>query len=354
VTPTPSITPSFTPTNSITPSITPSFTPTPSITPSFTPTTTPSITPGLDPEASAFIDAVGGLSAQEQTAIRTLVNSLKIEGIWSGLTAFYPFVGTTLTQGAYNLIDPRNTNDAYRLAFSEPVGANWFMSNGLNANFTSDNSVNRHIRTYWHQNRSLVPYTGSNSCSDCKGFKAFGVDVINGNGYVVGEYATLGNSANNAINKNGFSNNTFWSINPPYSYTVGATSFFSTGNFGVPSGNFNNRLTSHVAAWKNVVSTGNGGIYYEWSNAAGTVKNQDNVPSSNPNSFAFSGSWELIFGNSTYQVSNNDAFYGKISSAYIAGGENALNAFAPSGTTGFTKMTTLTTIMKQFATDLGR
>ncbi len=228
------------------------------------------------------------------------------------------------------------------------------MSNGLNANLTSDNSVNRHIRTYWHQNRSLVPYTGSNNCSDCKGFKAFGVDVINGNGYVVGEYATLGNSATNYIDKNAFSNNTFWSVNPPYSYAVGGTSFFSIGNLGAPSGNFNNRLTSHVATWKNVVSTGNGGIYYEWSNAAGTVKNQDNVPSSNPNSLAFTGSWELMFGNTTYQVSNSNAFYGKISSAYIAGGENALNAFAPSGTTGFTKMTTLTTIMKQFATDLGR
>ena len=214
----------------------------------------------------------------------------------------------------------------------------------------------RLIRTHWHQNRSLVPYTGENSCSDCKGFKAFGVDVINGNGYVVGEYITsLGNSATNYIDKNNFFNNTFWSVNPPGGYTVGGNSVFSSGSFGAPSGGGAQRLTSHLAAWKNVVSTGNGGIYYEWSNAAGTAKNQDNVPSSNPNSLAFSGSYELMFGNINAATgTNSNAFYGKISSAYIAGGENALNAFAPSGTTGFTKMTTLTTIMKQFATDLGR
>jgi hypothetical protein len=57
----------------------------------------------VDPDAQAFITAAGITNPTQQTAINTLVVSLKANGIWTKMKAIYPMVGGTGLQHSYNL-----------------------------------------------------------------------------------------------------------------------------------------------------------------------------------------------------------------------------------------------------------
>jgi hypothetical protein len=72
--------------------------------------------PAFDPDAQAFITATG-ISGTDATAINTLVVDLKAYGIWNKMEVIYPFVGGTATTNKYNLIDPQDTDGAYRINF---------------------------------------------------------------------------------------------------------------------------------------------------------------------------------------------------------------------------------------------
>lgn len=78
------------------------------------------LTVGTDPDAQAFIDATG-ISGSNATAITTLVTDLKGYGVWGKLQAAYPFIGGTATTNKYNLINPADTDAAFRLTFSGGV-----------------------------------------------------------------------------------------------------------------------------------------------------------------------------------------------------------------------------------------
>ena len=89
----------------------------------------------LDPDAQAFITAAAITNPTQQTAINTLVVSLKANGIWTKMKALYPFVGGTASSHKFNLKNPLDTNAAFRLSF---VGgwthsANGALPNGVNA-----------------------------------------------------------------------------------------------------------------------------------------------------------------------------------------------------------------------------
>jgi hypothetical protein len=68
-----------------------------------------------DSDAEAFIAATNATG--QAGPIRTLVASLKAAGLWSKLKAVYPFAGSTATSHKFNLKDPRDSDDAYRLNF---------------------------------------------------------------------------------------------------------------------------------------------------------------------------------------------------------------------------------------------
>ena len=72
----------------------------------------------VDADATAFIAAAGITNLTQASAINTLVNELKAYGLWSKMKAIYPFVGGTATSHKWNLKDPRDLNEAYRLVFS--------------------------------------------------------------------------------------------------------------------------------------------------------------------------------------------------------------------------------------------
>lgn len=70
------------------------------------------------PEVVAFINAAGITDTTQISALVTLVESAKSNSWWDKCKAIYPFVGGTANSHKYNLKDPRDANDAFRLTFS--------------------------------------------------------------------------------------------------------------------------------------------------------------------------------------------------------------------------------------------
>jgi hypothetical protein len=71
-----------------------------------------------DADAYNFLSTASVSGIPEQIAINTLVTDLKSYGVWDKMKAIYPMVGGTANTHKFNLKDPRDTNDAFRLAFS--------------------------------------------------------------------------------------------------------------------------------------------------------------------------------------------------------------------------------------------
>lgn len=94
----------------------------------------------VDPDAQAFITAAGITNPTQQTAINTLVVSLKANGIWTKMSAIYPFVGGTAFAHKFNLKNPADTNAAFRLVFS----GGWTHS----ANGITGNKINTFANTF--------------------------------------------------------------------------------------------------------------------------------------------------------------------------------------------------------------
>jgi hypothetical protein len=92
-------------------------------------------TPTFDADAQAFITAAAITDPTQQTAINTLVVSMKGYGVWTKMKALYPMVGGTASQHKFNLKNPLDTNAAFRLVFNggwthSSTGA---LPNGINS-----------------------------------------------------------------------------------------------------------------------------------------------------------------------------------------------------------------------------
>jgi hypothetical protein len=88
---------------------------------------------GTDPDALAFfarVTAAGGtLSANEQTAVNTLVVQMKLDGIWTKMKAIYPMVGASAAACAQNLKSA---------SFTGVFNGGWtFSSTGVTGNGTN-------------------------------------------------------------------------------------------------------------------------------------------------------------------------------------------------------------------------
>jgi len=115
---------------------------------------------GTDPDAQAFITATG-ISGTNATATNQLVLDLKSANIWTKMKAVYPMVGGTATTHKFNLINPQDTNAAFRLVFSGggTHSSNGYLPNGVNsyadtflAPTTSLTNNNTHISFYSRTN----------------------------------------------------------------------------------------------------------------------------------------------------------------------------------------------------------
>jgi len=96
---------------------------------------------GWDADALAFIAAASITNSIEKNAINTYVKGLKSAGLWTLITALYPFVGSNSTSNRYNLINP----STFLLTFSGGVTHN---SDGVTFNGSSG-----------YANTGLIPST---------------------------------------------------------------------------------------------------------------------------------------------------------------------------------------------------
>lgn len=78
----------------------------------------PPLAPPLDDDVQAFLAAADIDDPTVEEAISTLVATLKADGIWDKLHAFWPLVGGNAFAHKFNLIDPRDDDAAYRLTFA--------------------------------------------------------------------------------------------------------------------------------------------------------------------------------------------------------------------------------------------
>lgn len=74
-----------------------------------------------DADVIAFIKATGITGGTEFSAVNYLVIALKNKKLWDKIIALYPFVGSTATAHKYNLKDPRDVNDAFRIVWAGGV-----------------------------------------------------------------------------------------------------------------------------------------------------------------------------------------------------------------------------------------
>ena len=71
-----------------------------------------------DSDTQAYLDA-SGLDESFAPALDGLVLGLKAAGLWAKMTAVYPFIGGTADLHKWNLIDPRDADDAFRLTYRD-------------------------------------------------------------------------------------------------------------------------------------------------------------------------------------------------------------------------------------------
>jgi hypothetical protein len=88
---------------------------------------------GIDSDAQRFIDATVTTNPTIITALDTLVVGLKDYGIWYKLHYYYPFIGGTATSTKFNLINPIDSDSAFRITWNGGVTfTNGVLSNGTN------------------------------------------------------------------------------------------------------------------------------------------------------------------------------------------------------------------------------
>jgi hypothetical protein len=114
---------------------------------------------GFDSDAAAYFTAAGITDTTQKQAVNTLVLSLKANSLWTKFTALYPMVGGSATSHKFNLINPADTNGAFRLSFSggwvhssqgaKPNGTTGFADTFINVSTSIANfGTNSHMMFY--------------------------------------------------------------------------------------------------------------------------------------------------------------------------------------------------------------
>lgn len=145
--------------------------------------------PVIDPDAQAFITAAAITDPTQISALNTLVVDMKAASIWTKMKAVYPFVGGTASTHKWNLKDPRDLDEAFRLTFSggwthASTGALPNGSNGFADTKLSPLSV-------LQQNNNSIGYYNINSTALVNTYNGVG----NPNWFIIG----TGDSTNRRI-----------------------------------------------------------------------------------------------------------------------------------------------------------
>ena len=100
-----------------------------------------------DPDAFRFIEVANITSSVQVTAVNTLVVGLKTANLWNKMQAIYPYVGGNAFSHKWNLKDPRDLDDAFRLQY---IGAITHTSTGIS-------TAGGYMETYWNPSEALSP-----------------------------------------------------------------------------------------------------------------------------------------------------------------------------------------------------
>lgn len=137
--------------------------------------------PGFDADAQAFITAASITDPTQQNAINTLVVGLKAQSLWAKMKAVYPFVGGTASSHKFNLINPVDSDAAFRLVFNGgwthsatgvlPNGTNGYASTKLNL---KNNLTNNNTHLGFYSRTSTI----SNGVRDFAAFQGAGLPAM--------------------------------------------------------------------------------------------------------------------------------------------------------------------------------
>jgi hypothetical protein len=153
-------------------------------------------------ETNTFLYSSEITDNTQKNAINTLVSDLKTAGIWTKMKAVYPFVGGTASTHKWNLINPQDTDAAFRLTFAggwihsstgaKPNGVNGF-ANTYFSPATSALLNSHHFSLYLRQNESskcqfgaTINNAGLNGSASFLNFSGNSVYGINQIGYTAG------------------------------------------------------------------------------------------------------------------------------------------------------------------------
>jgi hypothetical protein len=139
-----------------------------------------------DVNARLFLGATNIQDATITSAVDTLVQGLKTDGVWSKLKAVYPFVGGTATTHKFNLANALDEDSAFRLTFNGGVthSINGIQGNGTNgyadtflrpATHLTNNSLS--IGLYTRDN--FISASSEMGCSDIGFLPIIGLAVKN-------------------------------------------------------------------------------------------------------------------------------------------------------------------------------
>ena len=113
----------------------------------------------FDNSTNSFITAANITNFNQQYIIDTLVRGLKIYGLWDKMYAVYPFIGGTANTHKFNLKDPRDTDDAYRITFAGTITHNASGVTPSVVNGQADTYINLSALTNWTTDSHLSVYS---------------------------------------------------------------------------------------------------------------------------------------------------------------------------------------------------
>jgi hypothetical protein len=138
-----------------------------------------------DADAQAFFTATGITDTTQKSAVNQLVLDLKSYNIWTKMKAIYPMVGGTSTTHKYNLVNPVDSNAAFRLLFSTgwthsstgatPNGSSAYADTFLSPSATLINN-NTHLSFYSRTN-TLGNYTDIGCVTGSGGNGYFDINI---------------------------------------------------------------------------------------------------------------------------------------------------------------------------------
>ena len=160
-----------------------------------------------DADALAFFTAAGITDTTQKTAVNTLVTDLKTANIWTKMKALYPFVGGSATSHKFNLKDPRDLNDAFRLTFFGGLthDSNGMLGNGINGyvntNLIASSILNKDSLSLSFYSRTNDNYgTNTNEINLNAGYSASGYLSLRTNNKTTGVAASsLGNDDTDGV-----------------------------------------------------------------------------------------------------------------------------------------------------------